>query len=260
MEAVIRANARRSSARGDDHGPDVARERHYLDDRPAPPSLDLREDWLPVADQGETTSCVGWALADSVLRWQHVKAGRLAKDEPLSPRHVWMASKELDERIAYPSTFLEEDGTSLKAGLEVVRRFGLVLERDLPWEGRLAIGDPTAFNAAAETRRLEHYINLGDDGVDRHGCFDDWRRWLHQQGPVVVLLAIERHMHDPAPLLSGFDASSIQGSHAAALYGYGPDHFLLRSSWGSGWGDGGYARMDLDYAAQAIIESYGVVI
>ena len=52
----------------------------------------------------------------------------------------------------------------------------------------------------------------------------------------------------------------MTGSHAAALFGYGPDHFLLRSSWGPGWGDGGYARMSLDYAAQAVIESYGVMV
>ncbi len=43
-------------------------------------------------------------------------------------------------------------------------------------------------------------------------------------------------------------------------YGYGPDHFLLRSSWGTDWGDEGYARMSLDYTAQAVIESYGVMV
>ena len=57
-----------------------------------------------------------------------------------------------------------------------------------------------------------------------------------------------------------FDPDSVTGSHAAALFGYGPDHFLLRSSWGPSWGDGGYARMSLDYAAQAVIESYGVMV
>jgi Papain family cysteine protease len=260
VEAELIAAARRSQAPEDDLGPDAARSEGYLDDRPYPEAVDLREPWHDVGNQGHTTSCVGWALADSVLRWHHVKAGRLAPEEHLSPRYVWMASKEFDQRIAYPSTFLEKDGTSLKAGLEVVRRFGIVLEDELPWRRRLATGSPDEVNASAQSRRLARYFNLGDDSVDRRGCFDDWRRWMHQRGPVLVLLGMDSHLGRPGELLDDYDAASVESSHAAALLGYDRDSFLLRSSWGASWGQDGYARMSLDYAAQAIIESYGVVI
>jgi len=260
VEADLIAAARRSHARENDYGIAEAERDGHLDARPHPPSLDLREAWHDVGDQGHTTSCVGWALSDAVLRWHHVKAGRLAPDERLSPRYVWMASKETDARITYPSTFLEEDGTSLKAALDLVRRFGIVLESELPWDGPLATGSPEAFYASAGTRKLARYYNLGDDTMDRHACFDGWRRWLHQRGPVLVLLALERRLGDPVGLLTDFDAASVEHSHAAALFGYGPDRFLLRCSWGTQWGDGGYAEMDLDYTAQAVIESYGVVI
>ena len=63
-----------------------------------------------------------------------------------------------------------------------------------------------------------------------------------------------------AAQMETYDEASADGSHAAALFGYGPDHFLLRSSWGPNWGDGGYARMSLAYAARAVIESYGVIV
>src|SRR4051812_14460961 len=44
----------------------------------APPSsVDLREAWWKINDQGSSGSCVGWATADSVVRWHMVKAGRL---------------------------------------------------------------------------------------------------------------------------------------------------------------------------------------
>jgi len=253
------AAARRSAAPEDDDGIDAAEAAGHLDARPAPPSLDLREAWLGVADQGHTNSCVGWALADSVLRWQHVKAGRLTPDQGLSARYVWMGSKETDKRIDYPSTFLEEDGTSIKAGLELVRRFGIALESELPWEQGLAAGSPQAFYAAAGTRKLARYYNLGDDSVDRHGCFGGWRRWMHQRGPVLVLLALDGRLGVPGPLPAAF-AGPAQHSHAAALFGYGPDRFLVRSSWGTGWGEAGYAEMGLEYAAEAVIESYGIVI
>jgi hypothetical protein len=260
VEAGLIAAARRSAAQEDDLGVDAAVAEGVLDAREPPPALDLREDWHDVADQGRTNSCVGWALADSVLRWQFVKAGRLAPAAKLSPRFVWMASKEFDQRIDYPSTFLEEDGTSLKAGLDVARRYGLALESELPWDRGFATGSPEAFYASARARRISRYFNLGDDTVDRHGCFDAWRRWMHQRGPVLVLLAIDRGLGAPGPLLSGFDRASAQHSHAVALVAYAPERFVVRSSWGTGWGEGGYAEMDLDYAAEAIIESYGVVI
>src|SRR5215813_6135013 len=51
-----------------------------------PTSRDLREPWWTINDQGSTGSCVGWASADSVLRWHFVKAGRLDKAKLLSPR------------------------------------------------------------------------------------------------------------------------------------------------------------------------------
>jgi hypothetical protein len=250
------AAARRSRRPEDDYGA----ARAGLGQAPLPDAVDLREPWHAVRDQGHTASCVGWTLADSILRWHLVRAGRLAPDAPLSARQVWMSAKETDQREDYPSTFLEEDGTSLKAGLDVVRKFGAVLESELPWDG-FAAGSPEAFYASAAQRRLKAYFNLGDDAVpDRSVHFGRWRRWLFEQGPIAVLIKIDRHIEKPTDPLDDFDEASVAGSHCAALFGYGPDHFLLRSSWGPGWGDGGYARMSLAYTAAAVIESYGVTI
>jgi hypothetical protein len=250
-ELVAIPAARRSRATESDYRASDA----PLPDAPLPDSVDLRRPWQPVPDQGKTASCVGWAVAES-LRWHLVEAGRLAPDQPLSPRHIWMAAKETDQRTEYPSTFLEEDGTSLKAGLDVVRKLGAVLEAELPWTGRLAAGTPEEFNRSAASRQIVAYHNLGDG--DPPARLAAWRRWLANIGPVLVLLTLDKNI-GPARLTS-YDAGSASGDHAAALYGYGPEDFLLRSSWGPDWGDGGYARMSLDYAAQAVVESYGMIV
>ncbi len=70
--------------------------------------------------------CVGWATADSVLRWHYVKANRIKSAEKLSIRFIWMAAKEIDEFNRAPSTFIEVAGTSLKAALDVSRKLGAV--------------------------------------------------------------------------------------------------------------------------------------
>lgn len=257
VELTAVADARRSKETGNDYGVAEA----HLGDTRLPESVDLRRPWHPISDQGETASCVGWAIADSVLRWHLVESGRLPPDQQLSARHVWMSAKETDQRDAYPSTFLEKDGTSLKAGLDVVRKFGVALESELPWDGSLATALPDAFNKSARRRRIMAYFNLGDDTVpDRAARIPEWRQWLHQNGPVLVLIAQDHHFLVATGELTEFDAASVGGSHAAALVGYGPDHFLLRSSWGTDWGEEGYVRMSLEYTAQAVIESYGVMV
>ena len=69
-----------------------------------PPSVDLRQSWWTVGDQGQTGSCVGWASADGVVRYHMVAAGKLKKNQLLSPRYVWMASKETDEYTLRPES------------------------------------------------------------------------------------------------------------------------------------------------------------
>ena len=250
-QLVAIPDARRSKQTGNDYGFAQAN----LGEVALPDAVDLRRPWHPVRDQGETASCVGWAVADSCLRWQLVEAGRLDPGQRLSARYVWMSAKETDQREEYPSTFLEYDGTSLKAGLDVVRKWGVPLEEELAWEGGLATIPPEQFNRSARRRKIMAYFNL--QAGDR---FVEWRKWLHQNGPVLVLIAQDTNFRTCSGDLTTFAADTVNGSHAAALYGYTPESFLLRSSWGTDWGDAGYARLGLDYAAQAVIESYGVMV
>ena len=124
---------------------------------PIPPSVDLRAPWWPVSDQGATGSCVGQSSADGVARWHFVNAGRLPQTLQLSIRYVWMAAKETDQYNDMPSTFLESDGTSLKAALDVVRKYGIVTTNELPFTGPLYPGDPKDFFAVAATRKIASY-------------------------------------------------------------------------------------------------------
>src|SRR5499427_9877573 len=91
-----------------------------------PSSIDLRAAWWAIDDQEDTGSCVGWATAEGVVRYHMVQATKLAKNVQLSPRFVWMGSKETDEYTDRPETFVEEAGTSLKAAMDIVRKYGVV--------------------------------------------------------------------------------------------------------------------------------------
>lgn len=223
---------------------------------PLPTSVDLRASWWTIGDQGQTGSCVGWAAADSVIRWHLVKSGAIGKTQRLSPRFLWMAAKETDEFINRPTTFIESDGTSLKAALDIARKYGLVLDRVLPFKSRkLYQGDANAFYAIAAQTRIASYFNLGRD-------LNQWRVWLANNGPILTRLDVDATW-DNAKATGGnldvFQPGTTRGGHAVALVGYTADRFIVRNSWGTSvWGDKGFGYASVSYAQDAFTEAYGV--
>jgi hypothetical protein len=222
-----------------------------------PGSLDLRAPWWKINDQGSTGSCVGWATADSVLRYMLVKAGRLKTTELLSPRFIWMAAKETDEFTTQPSTFIEEDGTSLKAALDIVRKYGAVLDSVLPFATGHLYPDPAkTFYALAAQRKITSYFNLQSN-------IGNWRTWLATTGPILVRLDVDATWDaaaDNAGVLDTYQPQTARGGHAVALVGYTSSAFIVRNSWGTGWGDKGFAYASWSYAQTAFTEAYGVTL
>jgi Papain family cysteine protease len=222
-----------------------------------PPSKDLRAAWWKIGDQGATGSCVGWATADSVLRLHFVRANRLSQAALLSPRFVWMAAKETDVFVTRPTTFIESDGTSLKAALDIARKYGVVLDSTLPFgTGQLYADSANTFYAIASQRKIASYFNLGTNLVD-------WRKWIANNGPILTRLNVDATW-DGATAAQGkldtYQPATTRGGHAVALVGYTPDRFIVRNSWGVGWGDKGFAYASNAYAAAAFTEAYGVTL
>ena len=227
-----------------------------------PKSVDLRADWWAVGDQGASGSCVGWATADSVLRWHYVKAGRLKPAEKLSIRFVWMAAKETDEFTRAPTAFIEVAGTSLKAALDVTRRLGVVKEQVLPFKaGTLYPGTVETFYATAAQLKTNSYFNLS---LNRGGSLEKWRQWIATKGPILTRLDVDQTWQEAKATKGNLDEyrqDTKDGGHAVAIVGYTPDRFIVRNSWGTtAWGDKGFAYASLAYAQEAFTEAYGVEV
>lgn len=222
-----------------------------------PTSKDLRAAWWKIGDQGATGSCVGWATADSVLRWHFVRANRLPQNDLLSMRYVWMAAKETDIFVTRPTTFIELDGTSLKAALDIARKFGVVVDTALPFgSGKLYGGSANTFYALAAQRRIASYFNLGAN-------LADWRKWIANNGPILTRLDVDATWGNATATQGKLDAyqpATARGGHAVALVGYTSDRFIVRNSWGIGWGDKGFAFASNAYASAAFTEAYGVTL
>jgi hypothetical protein len=189
-----------------------------------------------------------------------VAAGKLPKNVQLSPRFVWMASKETDSDTTRPETFIEEAGTSLKTAMDIVRKLGAVVMNQLPFHiaTKMYVGVENAFFAAAAQRKIASYFNL-------HRDLNQWKAWLAAHGPILAGLSVD-HTWDNATATGGnidtFMPNTVRGGHAVAIVGYtASGRFIVRNSWGTGWGDRGFGYVSPAYIAAGFFdESYGVTL
>ena len=222
-----------------------------------PDNCDLRDDWWAIGDQKNTGSCVGWATGDSVLRWHFVKGDALPKNKLLSVRYLWMAAKETDEFNSRPTSFIESDGTSLKAALDIARKYGAITADVLRFgNAPLYQGSWQTLYALASKLRIASYFNLGRN-------LTNWREWLVNNGPILTRLDVDDtwwKASETGGKLETYLPDTKSGGHAVALVGYQPNAFIVRNSWGTAWGDKGFAYASTGYAQEAFTEAYGVVI
>ena len=190
-----------------------ARVQGLLDGTPVPAAVDLRAP--VVGDRRPGGDRLVRRLGAGGLR-DALAAGRerapAPRSEPLSPRFLWMAAKEMRAKLGAvsgdpswrPGTSLERAYTSLKAGLEVARRFGVALEAEVPWRGGLYGGDVDAFFASAARRRVRSYWSL--DEPDVAGTVANWREWLNERGPILVKIAVDEALEEGSrDVLGAFD-------------------------------------------------------
>jgi hypothetical protein len=183
--------------------------------------------------------------------------GKIGRDQLISPRFSWIASKETDEFTSEPSTFIERAGTSLKAALQIARRYGSVRDETLPFVSATPFpGDVNEFYATAAQLKITAYFNLRQN-------LADWRQWIASNGPILTRLSVDRTWDEATRsngVLTTYHPNTARGGHAVALVGYGPGRFIIRNSWGTEWGDKGYGYASDNYAAAAFTEAYGVTV
>jgi C1A family cysteine protease len=225
-----------------------------------PPSVDLRAAWWAIDDQEDTGSCVGWATAEGVVRYHMVAASKLSKNQLLSPRFVWMGSKETDEYTIRPETFIESAGTSLKAAMDIVRQYGAVTMDLVPFHiaTKMYSGDENTLYAAASQRKIAAYFNLSKDPTQ-------WKTWLAAHGPILAGVSVDRSWDNATAIggnIDNFQPNTVRGGHAIAIVGYtAAGSFIVRNSWGTAWGDRGFGYVTPTYVAAGFFnESYGVTV
>ena len=140
---------------------------------------------------------------------------------------------------------------------QVRRRQG---ERPAVRRRRCTRATPETFYALAAQMKISSYFNLS---LNHGGSIDSWRRWLATQRadphaprrrPHVGRRRRQRRQHGRLPAQ---DQARRPRGLDRRLHA---DRFIVRNSWGTGWGDKGFGYASLAYAQDAFTEAYGIAV
>ena len=210
--------------------------------------VDYRPNLPPVFDQGQRGSCVACASAWTLKAYEELKQGDYPQDG-LSAAFLYSMCKQND---GMPS----EEGTQPKTAMQVLKKYGICPEDIMPYSTLTDLTAPkvpdvptTAIGAAVDFK-IETYAQLCSAyDLGRSQLLSSMRQALKNEGPFLMALVVcenfEPDKNNRLPVPEG----QVRGGHAVGIAGDLPEQecLILRNSWGSGWGDNGYAYLPYEW-------------
>lgn len=212
-----------------------------------PSKVDMRAKCPAVYDQGSLGSCTANALGGA---HEFLMMRQLEKAFVPSRLFIYYEERAREDSIPYDA------GAVIRDGAKVMAHVGCPPETLWPYaEARFA----TRPKAAAYKEALKHRITSYATVPQGH---DAIRATLAEGLPIVFGFSVYESFESQATADSGWvlmpEAGEAQlGGHAVLLVGYDDttSTYLVRNSWGDGWGDKGYFHMPYRYVESADLAS-----
>jgi len=238
--------------------PDLPDGRDHLFSAPAialaalPPSADLRGQCPPVYDQEKIGSCTANAIG-AAFEFELKKQG--LTDFMPSRLFIYYNERAMEGHIATDS------GAQIRDGMKSVATLGVCAETEWPYDGTPTAvdggpfppGDPageqpneTCYKDALANRATS-YSRVTQDPDQMRGC-------LAAGYPFVFGFTVYEKFESEEVKQTGVvpmpaPGEKVLGGHAVLAVGYddASQRFIVRNSWGPGWGQAGYFTMPYAY-------------
>ncbi len=205
-----------------------------------PASVDLRAWMTPVEDQGALGSCTSNALAGAL---EYLVRRETGEHVDVSRLFIYFNQRLWDDAVR------EDIGAAVSHGVRVLAQVGAPLEQLWPYDRRLfAVQPPEHVYREAARFRLKDWWSVPVERRAFESC-------LAGGFPIVFGTRVTESFMNVGrtgmvPMIGTGDRDDAKHArHALLLCGYDSARqlFVLRNSWGTDWGDGGYGYIPYDY-------------
>lgn len=204
-----------------------------------PPLIDLRDKCPSVYDQGQLGSCTANGIGFA-YEFDHLKQG-LGIFMP-SRLFIYYNERVIEGSVKY------DNGASIRDGFKTINKQGVCSESLWPYIIRKFAKKPCSkcYNEAKKDLAVQ-YKAVNQSLTDIKSC-------LVEGFPVVVGISIYESFESDEVAKSGIvpmpgTNESLLGGHCIAVVGYDDNKriFIMRNSWGEGWGEKGYFYLPYNY-------------
>jgi len=204
-----------------------------------PDAVDLRPQCPPVYDQGQLGSCTGNSIAGA-LEFERIKQ----KLNVFVPSRLFIY---YNERVI-EGTVTSDSGAQIRDGIKTVATQGDCPETEWPYDiSQFAVKPPQSCYADAVKYKAVQYQSVTQNLADMQGC-------LASGYPFVFGFTVYASFESAAVARTGNvpmpkSGENVVGGHAVLAVGYDNQKrvFVVRNSWGNGWGAQGYFYMPYAY-------------
>ncbi len=201
-------------------------------------SVDLRGQLASVRDQGERPTCLAFAVTSA---HELARSSRVDEPDDLSEEALYWGCKTVDGQW--------QPGTSFLSAATALAKWGQPTEDVWPYDqdrdDSMAYAPPSGVEPGDGWFRGE----LTSVELD----LDVLRRFLAEGRVVVIGILLTSGFFDPddGEIPEPEVDESLWGGHAVVVAGFADpgdsDQLIIQNSWGSDWGDGGYAFLPYSY-------------
>jgi C1A family cysteine protease len=231
--------------------PDLPDQRDFMYSAPVenmaalPPSEDLRPECpKEVYDQGQLGSCTANSIAGA-LEFEQIKQ---ADPKIFTPSRLFIY---YNERVM-EGTVGTDSGAQIRDGIKSVGNIGACPETDWAYDiTKFAVKPPPKAFSDAPLGKVLQYQRVPQVLNQMKGC-------LASGYPFVFGFTVYESFESPQVAQTGVApmpaaGEKVLGGHAVLAVGYddASQRFIIRNSWGAGWGMGGYFTFPYAYLTDA---------
>jgi C1A family cysteine protease len=208
-----------------------------------PPAVDLRSECPPVYNQGQLGSCTGNGIA-GVIEFDQMKQGL----KPFVPSRLFIY---YNERVM-EGTVDQDAGAQIRDGIKSVATLGAPPETLWPYNiSKFKDAPPAKVYAVAKSDLVTTYARVPQNLTQMQGC-------LAEGYPFVFGITVYESFESTQVAATGVvpmpsPAEKVIGGHCIVAVGYenATRRMIIRNSWGTDWGQGGYCTLPYEYLLNA---------